>query len=127
MPAGGNRTACDLNPALLAGAMAPAGRVDRNPVPAGGVEDAHAGRNPDLLAGGLEGEIDACGGVSHEGRVSAFCVLREPGPVGGDPRRAPLVVAEHEVGGPHRHDDLLGACVHDRAREPDGHGHRHEH
>ena len=48
------------------------------------------------------------------------------GPVRGDPRHAPLVVAEQQVGGLDRLDDLRGAGVHDRAGQPGGHRHRQE-
>ena len=41
------RVVGDPDPALLAGAVAAAGRVDRDAVPAGGVEQRHAVRNPD--------------------------------------------------------------------------------
>src|SRR5438067_1782714 len=43
-----------------------------------------------------------------------------------DPRGAPLVVAEQEVGRAHRLDDLLRARVHDRAGQPVARGDREE-
>src|SRR5262249_59923556 len=43
-----------------------------------------------------------------------------------DPARAPLVVAEQEVGGAHGLDDLGRAGVHDRARQAVARGGREE-
>src|SRR6478609_3839669 len=45
------------------------------------------------------------------------------GAVGGDPRHAPVVVAEEHVGRLDRLDDVGSAGVHDRARQPRGHRH----
>jgi hypothetical protein len=53
----------DPDLALLTGAVAAAGRVDRDPVPAGGVEHGRAARDPDLGTVGEEPQPDAVGAV----------------------------------------------------------------
>ena len=53
------RVLLDPDPALLAGAVAAAGRVDGDAVPAGRVEQGHAARNPDRPL--VEGQVDPDG------------------------------------------------------------------
>ena len=117
----------DAHLALLARAVAAAGRVDRDAVPARAVEERRArgdARFLDRAVGLLEDEPDAIrmdlldrGSVAHcqlaaprrPSRTSALPApaslrrLRQPpaSAVRGDPRRAPLVVAEQEVGCAH--------------------------
>ena len=114
----------DAHLALLARAVAAAGRVDRHAVPARSVEQRRPGRDARLLHGAvrlLEDEPDAVGmrvlehrlGLRDGHAAAAACFFRKR----GDPARSPLVVAEQEVGRAHRLDDLLRARIHDRARQ----------
>ena len=127
--------ALDADLALVAGAVAAAGGVDRDAVPRRGVEDGDAGRHPHLaLRGALgigvehrEGQLDPTGAVVRGPGPS----VRRPSPevveveldarrhaasacgrlraVRGDPGHAPLVVVQEHVGGLDRLDDLR-AC-----------------
>ena len=107
-----------LHLALAAGAVAAAGGVDGDAVPAGGVEQRGAGGHPDLAGLGPVGvEVDAdpirgrLAGVGHVQAVfsaAAFSAAARGRGRGGDPGHAPLVVAEQEVGGLDGLDDLRG-------------------
>ena len=97
----------DPHLALLARAVAAAGRVDRDAVPARAVEQRRAGRDAGLLDGAVGLLEDAAGrgpgarlehGLAVQARAlaAAACFLR----YAAIQRDAPLVVAEQEVGRP---------------------------
>ena len=62
----------DPHLALLAGPVAAAGRVDGDPVPAGGVEDRRSARDADLGAVGQEAQADALRAVGLDDRLLAL-------------------------------------------------------
>ena len=112
-----DRTVDDAHLALLARAVPAAGRVDRDRVPAGCVEDGRSAGNPRLaeqarLGRGVEeAQQDSTGAGLLLHPVCALdqhlaCCRRLLGAVGRDPARAPLVVVEQHIARPHRLDTL---------------------